>query len=288
MKQDPVSKFRVFGLVASRHDGRCEPNPNLHHHNEFELLFLVNGAVSHEHGGRVFPMPLRSLAVKWGGLPHRTFNRARGSVTLTVHVPVGEVFNWGLPAESFIHPLLRGEVFYEPNPANAAFDEAAMNRWFCDINAPADPLKTPFRRKALMCEIQARLLRLVLDDNAVRPGGAADENAPGSVARMLQCVTERYRDPALDVDAIARHAGISRHHACEHFRKACGVSLMQYVTRQRVTHAQCLLSAGGAKILDVAFESGFGSASRFHQVFRAATGATPREYARNHGHDMSG
>jgi len=75
---------------------------------------------------------------------------------------------------------------------------------------------------------------------------------------------------------IARHADNS-------FHKACGISLMRYVNRQRVTHAQYLLASTDKKIIDVAMDSGFGSVSQFHHVFRGIAGASPREYARARG-----
>jgi transcriptional regulator GlxA family with amidase domain len=53
---------------------------------------------------------------------------------------------------------------------------------------------------------------------------------------------------------------------------------MEYVTQYRLSHAQRLLATTDLKILDVALASGFGSASRFYQVFMAMCGLTPRDY----------
>ena len=82
-------------------------------------------------------------------------------------------------------------------------------------------------------------------------------------------------DPA---HAIHDEAAVRRWNAC--FRRICGVSLMRCVNQQRVAHAQCLLTNSGAKIIDVAMESGFGSVSQFYTVFRGITGVPPREYAK--------
>ena len=285
---NPASTFFNYGLTVSRNDGRGDPNPGLHHHNEFELVFMTRGEAFHEHGGRVFSFPVRRLTVIWGGIPHRTFKRRYGSETWAVIIPISVFFNWGLPRETFLHPLLRGKIFYEADPESAALDAAAIRRWFDDINAAADPAAAAALRLAMLCEVQGRLLRLALGNNTVRMAGPSAENPAGVVNRMLRHIAENYQDSALDVAAIARHARLHPSYASELFRRTCGVSLMRYVTRQRITHAQCLLSGGGAKILDIALNSGFGSESRFYQVFRAAIGVTPREYAKARGNTPRG
>ena len=100
---------------------------------------------------------------------------------------------------------------------------------------------------------------------------------------MLRHIAANYRDPGLSVARIACHAGINPTYASDCFRKSCGVSLMRYVSHQRVAHAQRLLATVDAKILDIAMDSGFGSFSQFYAVFRAITGTSPREYAKAHG-----
>ena len=109
---------------------------------------------------------------------------------------------------------------------------------------------------------------------ATRPG-----NTTGGASKMLQYIAENCRDPELTVARIARHANLHPNYANDNFRKTCGISLMRYVSQQRVAHAQCLLVATGAKVLDIAMDAGFGSVSQFYQVFRAITGISPREYA---------
>ena len=281
MNASSASTFQAHGLSASFNAGLGPPHTRHHHHNEFELLFMRRGAASHEHGGRAFAMPLRRLIVLWGGIAHRTRDLCHGTETWAVHIPIGIFLGWGLPRKTFVHPLLRGEVFCESNAQSAESDAPAMRRWLDDINGAAAPAAAAILHAALLHELQGRLLRFALSNSGVRMDDAASERAPGAIARMLQYIAENYQDPALSVARIARHARIHPSYAINHFHKTCGVSLMRYVIRQRVTHAQCLIASGDGKILDIALDSGFGSESRFYQVFRAATGVTPREYARH-------
>jgi len=54
--------------------------------------------------------------------------------------------------------------------------------------------------------------------------------------------------------------------------------LLEYIAQQRVAYAQRLLATTSLKVIDVAMESGFGSACRFYCVFARLCGTTPRQY----------
>jgi AraC-like DNA-binding protein len=66
------------------------------------------------------------------------------------------------------------------------------------------------------------------------------------------------------------------------FKKAFGTTLIDYLTHHRISHAQRLLATTDAKIVEIAFSSGFNSISRFNEAFRRACNCTPREYRRQH------
>lgn len=65
------------------------------------------------------------------------------------------------------------------------------------------------------------------------------------------------------------------------FKKICGMSLMTYITQHRIFHAQRLLFSSDMKIIDVALESGYQSASRFYAAFKEHCGVSPQEFRRS-------
>ena len=67
------------------------------------------------------------------------------------------------------------------------------------------------------------------------------------------------------------------------FKRNCGMGLWEYVQRLRISHAQRLLLMSDAKILDVAYDSGFASASRFYESFNRLCVQTPKDYRRRYG-----
>jgi len=280
MKQTQKPFFRVHQLFAFHYKGRDNRLPDFHFHNEMEINFLSRGEVVYNYGGRAASLPQRKLALFWGGVSHRFESWKPGSEIWSVHIPLGLFLSWGLPNE-FVHQMLRGGFIHTPDPASARADAEAVRRWHADTQEAPGEDSSP-RLAALLLELQARVVRLAFDSQ--KTPAATHDGAPNSnINRMLREIANHFRDPGLDIARIARHTGLTPNHANAIFRKACGTTLMRYVNQQRVHHAQCLIAAGGAKVLDIALEAGFGSASQFYHVFREVTGASPREHMRTHG-----
>jgi AraC-like DNA-binding protein len=101
-----------------------------------------------------------------------------------------------------------------------------------------------------------------------------------SKAEQMACyIAQRYTEP-LSVEEISRCVGLHPGYAMTLFQKTFGMTLVGYVTQHRVAHAQRLLATSDKKVLPIAIESGFGSLSRFNEVFRRLCGCTPREHRR--------
>lgn len=63
-----------------------------------------------------------------------------------------------------------------------------------------------------------------------------------------------------------------------HFRQTTGESPHQFVLRQRIQRAQCLLKERDMPLAHVALESGFANQSHLTQAFKRHLGLTPRAY----------
>ncbi|MER3484247.1 MAG: hypothetical protein C4332_14975 [Meiothermus sp.] len=51
--------------------------------------------------------------------------------------------------------------------------------------------------------------------------------------------------------------------------------VLEYLTQHRLAHAQRLLATTDQPVLEIAFEAGFGSSSRFYAVFEEKVGSHP-------------
>ena len=80
------------------------------------------------------------------------------------------------------------------------------------------------------------------------------------------------------LEQVAREASLRPDYATTLFKRVCGLSVMDYVTQHRISHAKRLLLTTDSKVLDIALRSGFGSSSRFYEAFAQWCGQSPRQY----------
>lgn len=85
-------------------------------------------------------------------------------------------------------------------------------------------------------------------------------------------------EPAIDGDAVAKAAGVSRATLYRAFDSAGGVT--RYIQYRRLYHARRALrrrTGGAPTIADIGYRYGFASATHFSRQFRACFGYTPSE-----------
>ncbi len=91
-----------------------------------------------------------------------------------------------------------------------------------------------------------------------------------------------WADPALDLDAVAAHAGYSRYHFVRAFKEAYGETPGQYLTHRRTERAEELLRAADLTVTEICHLVGFSSLGTFSTRFKTRTGLTPSEYRTKH------
>ena len=77
---------------------------------------------------------------------------------------------------------------------------------------------------------------------------------------------------------MAAVACYSPFHFCRAFEQAMGETPLQYVQRKRMERAGFLLLQGRRRIIDIALEVGYETASAFSRRFRSFSGISPRRF----------
>jgi len=91
---------------------------------------------------------------------------------------------------------------------------------------------------------------------------------------------EQHAHEAVDLDTIARQAGLSAFHFLRLFARVLGVTPHQYLVRCRLRHAARLLVDPRVSITAIAYDVGFGDLSNFVRTFTRAAGVSPRAFRR--------
>lgn len=97
------------------------------------------------------------------------------------------------------------------------------------------------------------------------------------LSRALHFIADRFADP-VDVDDVARAAGMSRRGLHQAFSEHLGCTPGDKLRNVRLDHAKRLLAETDDKIESIAGESGYGSLNTFFTSFRRAEKVTPAEF----------
>lgn len=264
--------FTPYGLSCVQ----WVPSPMLRpdHHNEIELNLLTSGWVTYLFGGRKIRLQSGTLGAFWAAIPHQIIAFAPNARYHVVTIPLAWFLQCRL-SERFVQTLMQGEIVTQSDSRRRELDEQLFLSWEQDLSGGNSRL-----RELTMREMEARLGRLESSLPAGRERSARlSLNAGGlnKVEKLACLVAQRYTQQ-ITVAEISQEVGLHPNYAMSLFKKAFGTTLIDYLTRHRVSHAQRLLVTSEAKIVDIAFSSGFNSISRFNEAFRRACGCTPRDY----------
>ena len=100
---------------------------------------------------------------------------------------------------------------------------------------------------------------------------------PKMIEKALQYLDKHiYED--IFVANIAKDVGCSGEHLSRLFKKHCNITLMEYVTKERICIAKDMLMHSNCKVREIALVLRFSSVAHFCNVFREIDGLTPSEW----------
>lgn len=236
------------------------------HQEHVEMNLLDGGSLSYLAGGSVVTLSGGRLVVFWAAVPHQIVSCSRVRALYWVHIPLSRFLAWGLPGD-FVTAVMDGKFITERDGSHNGRDALLLQQWVDDLAGEDRACRAAAHR-----EIEARLLRMSRTVTLQTPKHADD---------MLLAAARRIGNEYtgdIGVADIAASFSISPDALAERFRARFGMTITQSINRHRVFHAQRLLAASDTRILDIAFEAGFGSLTQFNTVFRAVCGVRPKEY----------
>jgi transcriptional regulator GlxA family with amidase domain len=189
--------------------------------------------------------------------------------------PVVRLYCGFLSATSYQNPLLDrlpAMLVVRPDGPRAAWIDASMR--LAAEAARDDPALVGKLAELLFAEA----VQLYLDGND-EAGRLADAAADPALARALDYIHAHFAED-IEVDEIAREAGLSKTVLGERFVELMGEPPMRYCARYRMRKAADLLELGETTD-EVAHAVGFSSAAAFTRAFKREYGEPPATWARN-------
>lgn len=252
-------------------------------HNEIELNLLKHGSLTYLLGGNTVTIPAGRLAVFWAGIPHQIISSKNNTEYYVATIPLAWFLQCRFPAH-FVDAILHARVVLDPEPQIRGGDLEMFERWVQDFKVP-----NPQRQRIAFLEIEARLFRFAM---AVPASAAVARGAKtahpimqaGGLNRAEQIalyIAQHYTEP-LTAEQISKSVGLHPNYAMTLFKQVMGVTMVDFLTQHRVSHAQRLLATTDDKIIEVAYSAGFGSSSRFHDAFTRSCGCPPKQYRKEH------
>lgn len=101
-----------------------------------------------------------------------------------------------------------------------------------------------------------------------------------AVANAKKYIDDHYSQ-TITLDKLASLTYISRYHLSHLFKLETGLTVIEYLHSVRTNRAITLLLTTNMSIAQIAFSTGFNSASYFSKQFKAKTGLSPNQYRKS-------
>lgn len=113
-------------------------------------------------------------------------------------------------------------------------------------------------------------------------GTVPGENTSGIIEHIKNYVKEHLSEE-INMEDIARVVHLNPQYMVRLFKKQEGISILEYITDERISLASVLLRETEDTIYQVADQVGYANYSYFSRVYKKMTGKTPQEYKKAYG-----
>jgi len=248
--------------------------PESHWHDHLEINYLWSGTLSYLINGQLLTLRSGDLCVFWAASPHQVIAVEPEQRLSCAYVPLPLFLSLNLAAP-FRRSLLHGGVFLGRDGDEA--DRHTFARWTREWAGADEP-----RRQLLEDEVALRLRRLSFSATFAQSdppaaGPTAGRRAVSHTEAMTRFIHERL-DGRLTVADVIAASGLHPTNAHAAFGRVLGMSIGEYIRRQRLRHAMRLLVDTDVEIAQIAYDCGYSSVGRLYYAFQQRLSKTPRAY----------
>ncbi len=272
--------FKPYGFTCEL--WKAAPMRRPDRHNEIELNFLKDGSLAYLLGGERITVAKGALGAFWAAIPHQIIDASGHPEYYVVTLPLAWFLQCRLPP-NLVDRLLHGQFVRDPAPARFELDLQLFRNWAKDLAAHQDEPNLATR-----LELHARLQRLAdtlpppdKAGNGPSIGALPGEGGLSKMEQLAAHIAQNYQE-SISIADLARGVGLHPNYAMNLFKKTFNLTINEYITQHRMSHAQRLLATTDDKIVDISLEAGYPTLSRFYDAFNKSCGCSPSRYRRDH------
>lgn len=257
-----------------------EPRPNtveVHHHDFYEVYYLLSGEVEYWVDGRIIRMQPGDLLLINPLELHRPMleesSRNYERIVLWINkeyletlfrdrMDLSRCFDTGLPTHTH---LIRPDVS-ERSALTARMGEMVREYYSAEFGSDLSAY-------GLFLQFMVQLNRMAQKGEVQQE---ETQQLSPLVRNVLGYIGENLSEP-MTLDDLAARFFISKYHLSHAFSREVGVSVYRYILLRRLMMARQLLTAGEAAG-QVCRSCGFSDYTSFYRAFKSEYGISPREF----------
>lgn len=252
----------------------------LHHHDFYEIYFLISGNVTYTIESRQYhvapgnlllisPQELHQICIQPDMSDYERF---------VLWVDPKLLSRLSTP----LSDLTRNLNMSSPKQANLlqlkSEDRAQIYKLFEQLwqEMENESYGSDLLRNSLLIQLLVAINRL-----SASPSTVLEEvtNSSKAVSEVVDYINLHYHEP-LSLDMLAEQVFVSKYHLSHEFNRQVGTSVYRYIQKKRLLNARQLL-AQGKRPNEVYTSCGFTDYAGFYRAFRSEYQVSPREYAQS-------
>ncbi len=275
---DPRQQMKATAYELQYKRDRYLKNVELHHHDFYEIYFLVSGCVTYTIESKLYrvmpgdlllisPMELHQVHIK----PEMdTYERY---VLWVDSKMVQQLSTLQTDLSRCLDPTDPGYS----NQFRLDLDSQHLIRYLMESLYQETQIKSygsDLLQMNLLTQLLVTINRLASQENEYLEDTVRTSKP---VMQAISYINQHYSE-ALSLEQLAEQLYVSKYHLSHEFQRVVGTSVCRYIRKKRLMIARQRLSAG-EKPNDVYMACGFGDYAGFYKAFKGEYGISPREYA---------
>lgn len=241
-----------------------------HWHEELEILFHLNGDSDITIEGKKYHLQPKHMIVIDSRQVHSTFAHDPTSMFVCIHI-----------SKTYMEKYVPGLELYQfqctPEDVNDENFQDYLDTCMLlqDLTRAfiRNPVTLSMETEGYVLQIFARIIQYFAHPQGTLPS-STDQLTADRIRTVISYVIAHYKEPVSLGDA-ADQLGFSKEYFCRFFKKAMGMSFLQYLNEVRAAHVYQDLENTNLPVAEIMERNGFTNQKLFNRTFKQIYGCTP-------------